>query len=125
MESLIGKTIDNYRILEVIGHNGIGAMLKALDTNTSKIMTLIMVEPSLAKEENVKYLIRVNTRALARSGILDSVVIQDIRETESGFFILMEYIEDKPLSQHILENGPFSIKDTISISKQLLNTIRL
>lgn len=123
MDSLIGKTVDNYKIIEVIGRGGMGVVFKALDTSLEKIVALKMIDPFLARDENFVRRFKTEAKALAKLENQNIVGVFALRETESGFFMVMEYVESKPLSQYLQENGPFNIKDTISISKQLLNAI--
>ncbi|MDP2364009.1 MAG: serine/threonine-protein kinase, partial [Ignavibacteria bacterium] len=123
MDSLIGKTIDNYRIIEVIGRGGMGVVFKALDTSLEKIVALKMIDPFLARDENFVRRFKTEAKALAKLENQNIVAVYALRETESGFFMVMEYVESKPLSQYLQENGPFNITDTISITKQLLNAI--
>jgi eukaryotic-like serine/threonine-protein kinase len=123
MDSLIGKTVDNYRILEVIGRGGMGVVFKALDTSLEKIVALKMIDPFLARDENFVRRFKTEAKALAKLENQNIVGVYALRETESGFFMVMEYVESKPLSQYLQENGPFNIKDTVSITKQLLNAI--
>jgi len=123
MESLIGKTVDSYRILEVIGRGGMGVVFKAIDTNLEKIVALKMIDPFLARDENFVKRFKTEAKALARLENPNIVRVFALRETESGLFMVMEYVEAKPLSNCIQENGPFSISESISITKQLLNAI--
>ena len=123
MDSLIGKTVDNYRIIEVLGRGGMGVVFKALDTSLEKIVALKMIDPFLARDENFVRRFKTEAKALAKLENQNIVGVYALRETESGFFMVMEYVESKPLSQHLQENGPFSLADTISIAKQLLNAI--
>ena len=123
MDSLIGKTIDSYRIVEVIGRGGMGVVFKALDTNLEKIVALKMIDPFLARDENFVRRFKTEAKALAKLENPNIVGIYALRETDSGFFMVMEYVDSKPLSQCLNENGSFSIKDTVSIAKQLLNAI--
>ena len=123
MDSLIGKTVDNYRILEVLGRGGMGVVFKALDTSLEKIVALKMIDPFLARDENFVRRFKTEAKALAKLENQNIVGVYALRETESGFFMVMEYVESQPLSQYLQENGPFNITDTISITKQLLNAI--
>ena len=50
MDSLIGKTVDNYKIIEVLGRGGMGVVFKALDTNLEKLVALKMIDPFLARD---------------------------------------------------------------------------
>jgi eukaryotic-like serine/threonine-protein kinase len=123
MDSLIGKTVDSYKILEVLGRGGMGVVFKALDTSLEKIVALKMIDPFLARDENFVRRFKTEAKALAKLENPNIVGVYALRETESGFFMVMEYVESKPLSQYLQENGPFSIPDAISITKQLLNAI--
>ena len=123
MESLIGKTVDSYKILEVIGRGGMGVVFKALDTNLEKIVALKMIDPFLARDEGFVRRFKTEAKALARLENPNIVRVYALRETPSGFFMVMEYVENKPLSIHIQENGPLSIKQTVSITKQLLSAV--
>lgn len=123
MESLIGKTVDNYRILEVIGRGGMGVVLKAVDTSLEKIVALKMIDPFLAEDENFVRRFKTEAKALAKLENPNIVSVHALRETDKGLFMVMEYVDAKPLSKHLSDNGPLSIKDIIAISKQLLNAI--
>ena len=123
MDSLIGKTVDSYKILEVLGRGGMGVVFKALDTSLEKIVALKMIDPFLARDENFVRRFKTEAKALAKLENQNIVGVYALRETESGFFMVMEYIESKPLSNYLQENGPFNIPEAISITKQLLNAI--
>ncbi len=123
MDSLIGKTVDSYRILEVIGRGGMGVVFKALDTSLEKVVALKMIDPFLARDENFVRRFKTEAKALAKLENQNIVGVYALRETESGFFMVMEYVESIPLSQYLQENGPFNVSDAISITKQLLNAI--
>ena len=123
MESLIGKTIDGYRILEVLGRGGMGVVFKAIDTSLEKVVALKMIDPFLARDENFVKRFKTEAKALARLENPNIVSVYALRETKSGFFMVMEYVEAKPLSHVIQENGAFSLNESVSIAKQLLNAI--
>jgi eukaryotic-like serine/threonine-protein kinase len=123
MESLIGKTIDNYRILEVIGRGGMGVVFKALDDNLDKIVAIKMIDPFLAKDENFVRRFKTEAKALAKLENPYIVSVHALRNTEAGLFLVMELVVSRPLSHYLRDNGPFNVKDTVSILKQLLNAI--
>jgi len=123
MESLIGKTVDSYRILEVIGRGGMGVVFKAIDTDLEKYVALKMIDPFLARDEGFVKRFKTEAKALARLENPNIVRVYALRQTESGLFMVMEYVDAKPLSNLIRENGPFKVSDTVSITKQLLNAI--
>lgn len=124
MESLIGKTLDSYHILEVVGRGGMGVVLKAMDTSLEKIVALKMIDPFLARDGNFVRRFKTEAKALARLENPNIVAVYALREIDAKFFMVMEYVPAKPLSLHLQEYGAFNLIDTISISKQLLSAIR-
>lgn len=123
MESLIGQTLDSYKILEIIGRGGMGVVFKALDTNLDKIVALKMIDPTLAKDETFVHRFKTEARALGRLDNPHIVSVYALRETGSHFFMVMELVENRPLSQCIKENGKLKLEDVLSITKQLLNAV--
>lgn len=123
MDTFIGKTIDNYRILEVIGRGGMGVVFKALDDNLDKIVALKMIDPFLAKDENFTRRFKTEAKALAKLENPYIVGVHALRNTEAGLFMVMEYVESRPLSHYIRDNGPFSVREAVSVLKQLLDAI--
>lgn len=124
MASIIGKTIDNYRILEIIGRGGMGVVLKALDINLDKIVALKMIDPFLAKNEEFVRRFQREAKALAKLENPNIVAVHALRKTEAGFFLVMEYVESKTLSQYLSERGAFTITEVVAITKQVLNAIK-
>ena len=123
MASIIGKTIDSYRILEIIGRGGMGVVLKALDINLDKVVALKMIDPSLAKNEEFVRRFQTEAKALAKLENPNIVAVHALRKTEAGFFLVMEYVESKTLSQYLSEKGAFTITEVVAITKQVLNAI--
>ena len=123
MDNLIGKTIDSYKIIEVIGGGGMGVVYKALDTNLDKIVALKMIAPFLAKDENFLKRFKTEAKSLARLEDKNIVNVYALRETEYGLFMVMEYVPAKTIAEWLREKGKFSVNETIDISKQILHAI--
>jgi serine/threonine protein kinase len=123
MDNLIGKTIDSYKILEVLGRGGMGIVFKALDTNLDKIVALKMIDPFLAKDENFLRRFKTEAKALAKLEDRNVVNVHALRETEFGLFMVMEYVPAKTISEWLREKGKFSVRDTIDITRQILHAI--
>ncbi len=124
MEQLIGKEIDNYRIIEVIGRGGMGVVYKAMDMNLEKIVALKMIDPFLARDENFLKRFKTEARALAKLENQNIVGVHALRETEFGLFMVMEYFQAKTISEWLREKGRFTVNETMSIAPQIINAIR-
>jgi serine/threonine protein kinase len=123
MDQLIGKEIDNYKILEVIGRGGMGVVFKAMDMNLEKIVALKMIDPFLARDENFLRRFKTEARALARLENQNIVGVHALRETSYGLFMVMEYVQAKTISEWLREKGRFSVSETIAIGTQIINAI--
>jgi serine/threonine protein kinase len=121
MDLLIGKTIDSYRILEVIGRGGMGVVYKALDTALDKQVALKMMDPRLAEDASFLKRFRSEARALARLENPNIVNVYALRETEFGIFIVMEYVSGMTLADKISRSGPLPWRKALPIFRQLLN----
>jgi len=123
-DPMVGKTIDNYRILEVIGRGGMGIVFKAMDESLEKIVALKMIDPFLARDENFLRRFKREARALARLENPNIVTVYALRETNEGLFMVMEYVEAMTVSDWIRENGKFPWKDTVKYAKQMVDALK-
>jgi serine/threonine protein kinase len=123
MDPLIGQTIDNYRIDEVIGRGGMGVVYKAADLNLDKTVALKMIDPFLARDENFLKRFKTEAKALAKLENPNIVSVYALRETPMGVFMVMEYVEAKTISEWIRERGKLSVSETLTVTVQILNAI--
>ena len=123
MDQLIGKEIDNYKILEVIGRGGMGVVFKAMDMSLEKVVALKMIDPFLARDENFLQRFKTEAKALARLESANIVGVHALRETSYGLFMVMEYVKAKTISEWLREKSRFTIVETILIGRQIINAI--
>ncbi|MCX7874595.1 MAG: protein kinase [Melioribacteraceae bacterium] len=116
--------ISHYKILELIGSGGMGKVYKALDTQTSKIVAIKILNPEILKAQE-------NKKRLAGEGILLSslqnkniIKIFEYGETEKCSFISMEYLSGGTLQEYIEKNYPITNKKIIEIALQICNGLK-
>ncbi len=121
IEKKESKYISHYKILELIGSGGMGKVYKAVDTQTSKVVAVKILNPELLKEQE-------NRKRLASEGMLLSsiqnkniVKIFEYGETEKHSFIAMEYLTGGTLQEFIEKNFPISNEKIIDITLQICN----
>ncbi|MCI0514498.1 serine/threonine protein kinase, partial [candidate division KSB1 bacterium] len=61
MESLIGKSIGNYIIQEIVGKGGMGTVFRGMDQALERTVAIKMIDPELARDES--FLRRFRTEA--------------------------------------------------------------
>ena len=121
--ALIGKVLDNYRIVEEIGEGGMGVVYKAIHTKLDKVVALKMIAPGLAT--SAKFIRRFQTEAKALAKVQDPhiVAIHDLRSHEKQWFIAMEYVEGRDLYDIVANQGALSWKESLYIVKQILSAV--
>lgn len=124
IEKKESQYISHYKILELIGSGGMGKVYKAVDTQTSIVVAVKILNPELLKEQE-------NRKRLASEGILLSsiqskniVKIYEYGETENHSFIAMEYLSGGTLQDFIEKNFPVSNEKLISIALQICNGLK-
>ncbi len=115
--------IDGYTIQKKLGQGAFGAVYKATQTATGRIVALKTIKPQLVSNENdVKRFYREAETAgkLAHGSICG---VFDAGECRGTHFIAMEYIEGRELTKYIEQYGRldvgYSLKVTIQIASAL------
>lgn len=121
-DPLVGREIDGYRILDVLGRGGMGVVYKALDVNLDKIVALKMIDPTLARDEAFLRRFRDEARALARIDSSYIVRVHAMRQTEGGLYIVMEYVDGGTVSD-LVHDGPLAWRRALPIIRQMLTAL--
>ena len=124
MESkYIGRTIDSYQILEVLGKGGMGIVYRARDLMLEKDVAVKMMDVPLDPEGALLKRFQEEARALARLQHPNIVAIYALRESQIGFCIVMELVKGRGLSEIIKNTGPLPLPRVKSIFLQCLNAL--
>ncbi len=126
MESkrFIGKVFRHFRILEPLGHGGMGLVFKALNTHLNKIVAIKMIAPGLALNEKLLNRFKTEALALARLENPHIVRILDLLEDQGQWFIVMEYIEGETLQQRLKDKRPLRLSEAFDITLQILSALQ-
>ncbi len=117
-EVLPGQTLDNrFLIEEVISRSGMGSIYKAKDTSNNS--TVAIKIPYMQLESDAASFSRFQReaeigRVLDHPNILRFIQVPD----QSRPYIVMEFLEGKPLSQVMTEVRPVPVEDAVQIASQ-------
>ena len=70
--TVVGKVLDNYRILQNIGRGGMGFVFKALNIKLNKIVAIKMIAPALAMNDNFMRRFEDEAKALAKLDMISA-----------------------------------------------------
>ncbi len=116
---MIGKTISNYKILDIIGSGGMGVVYKAEDTNLKRNVALKFLPPELTRDKETEE--RFIREAQSASSLQHNNIctIHEINKTDDGrFFICMDYYEGETLKEKI-SRRTLNFDETVDISIQI------
>ena len=119
MNLTIGQEVAGYRILAVLGKGGMGVVYRARDAGLDRDVALKVIKPELTRDEKSVRRFQREARVLAKLKNPNIVGVHELRHTDEGFFIVMEYVDGGDLSV-LLQGVPLPISKTLSITRQLL-----
>jgi non-specific serine/threonine protein kinase len=112
---VIGQTISHYRILERIGHGGMGVVYQAEDTRLKRKVALKFLAPSALDEEDVRERFLREARAAASLDHPNICATYSIDEYAGRAFIVMAYIRGEDLDKRIARK-PIHVPDALDIA---------
>jgi eukaryotic-like serine/threonine-protein kinase len=120
---MIGQSISHYRITDMLGAGGMGAVYCAYDTQLERNVALKILPSNLASQtERIR---RFTREAKAASAISHPNVahIYEIGEANGLYFIAMELIEGQTLAKK-LNDGPFSSGEIVKIASDVSDALQ-
>ena len=115
---MVGTTLGHYRVLEKLGHGGMGEVYLAHDTNLDRKVALKFLPDAMEQDPvATKRLLREAKSAAA----LDHPYIckvYEIVESEGKTFIAMEHVEGETLAER-LESGSLETKQALKVAEEI------
>ena len=118
-DSLLGRQIGQYQILDRIGGGGMGDVYKARDTKLERLAALKFLPLTLTRDAEAEERFIQEARA---ASMLDSphiAVVFEIDEAPGGqLYIAMAYYDGEPLKRRIAR-GPLQVDDALDFAVQI------
>jgi predicted Ser/Thr protein kinase/predicted esterase len=107
-----------YRILEEIGHGGMGVVYKAEDLKLKRCVALKVLPAHLMDSPELKERFLIEAQAAAALNHPNICVIHEVGESEGRPYIAMEYVEGETLRDRV-KNGPLPVRVATEIAIQV------
>src|SRR5258707_9098217 len=125
-DPLLGRVVnDRYRIVEVLGQGGMGRGYKALQSPLDRMVALKILAAGPDRDPNFYKSFFLEASVTAKLTHPNTITLFDYGRTEDGiFFIAMEFLLGRTLSQTMQSDGPLAQERVVHIAQQICRSLR-
>ncbi|PYQ11718.1 MAG: hypothetical protein DMH00_07440 [Acidobacteria bacterium] len=115
---MIGQTLKNYRVEELLGRGGMGEVYRALDTRLGRPVALKVLRPEVVQDPDRRR--RFIQEARAASAVNHPAIAQiyEIEESEATTFISMEYVDGSTVRK-LIERQELDLASALEVGIQV------
>jgi Tol biopolymer transport system component len=121
-QSLIGRQVSHYRIVERIGQGGMSEVYRARDTKLRRDVALKILPDRVATDSSRLARFRREAELLARLNHPHIAQIYGLEETDGIHALVMELIEGPTLADR-LASGPLPVEQARSVASQMAGAL--
>jgi serine/threonine protein kinase/Flp pilus assembly protein TadD len=121
-ETWIGRTIDQYHVLNLIGAGGMGVVYRARDTKLGRDVALKVLPEELSHDRDRMLRSEREARLLASLNHPNIAIIFDLKESEGNRCLVLEYVDGETLAER-LKRGRIPLNETFDIAQQVADAL--
>ncbi len=123
MDDLIGKTLQGYKIVQVLGRGGMGIVYRAYDKNLERYVAIKFLKTEIVNNPNLRERFKREAKNQAKLNHPNIVTVYGFLDYEGMLGIVMEFVEGTSLDKLIYTRRRLHINDAIYLIKQILNGV--
>ncbi len=123
MTDSIPEKLGKYKIIEEVGRGGFAAVYKAVDTTLDRVVALKVLAPHLLWDPTFVERFQREAKVAANLDHPNIVTIHEVSQVEGAYFIAMQFLEGRTLSQILEAEGPWPVSRVQAIIEQLASAL--
>lgn len=104
-DSMVGKTLAHFRILEPLGEGGMAVVYRARDSHLERDVAIKILTPSILTDEEGRRRFRLEALALSALRHPHIAIVHDFDSQDGVDFLVMEYMDGGTLAE-VVAHGP-------------------
>lgn len=121
-ESLVGRTVGQYRILRVLGEGGMGIVYLAEDTRLGRPVALKALAPNFTRDPGRRERLTREARAAAALTHPGIATVYALEEFDDHLYICSEYVPGETLREE-LRRGPLPVARVIDAGLGIVRAV--
>ena len=121
-KSLVGKCLNQYKIVDLLGRGGMGNVYRAADTRLKREVAIKILPSIFATDESLLRRFQQEARAASALNHPNILTVYDFGEVNSTHYIVTELIAGVTLRER-MEREPIKLLEALSIAIQVASAL--
>jgi serine/threonine protein kinase len=121
-QSLVGRRLEHYDLVEFVGGGGMGAVFRAIDTRLGRSVAVKVLSRDHTDEDTIRRF-RNEAQSAARLDHPNIARVHDVGEDHGWNFIVFEFIDGVNLRDMVERSGPLPLADALNYTYQVAEAL--
>jgi serine/threonine protein kinase len=123
MTDSLPEKLGKYKIIEEVGRGGFAAVYKAVDTTLDRTVALKCLAPHLLWDPTFVQRFQREAKVAANLDHPNIVTIHEVSRVEGVYFIAMQFLKGRTVSQILEREGPLPVSQVQAIIEQIASAL--